>query len=68
MTDYTLSADELRTLALFNEPDQPAHIDPQHFAKLLSLALIEQKEGGPRLTQAGVECLGKQSKSSVRER
>jgi hypothetical protein len=29
-------------------------IDPNHFAKLLSLALIEQKEGGPELTVSGI--------------
>lgn len=57
MTDYDLSPEELKTLAMFKSPGQPDEIDPLHFAKLLSLALIEQKEGGPELTQSGLERL-----------
>ena len=53
MLDNDLTADELKTLALFDSPDQPLDVDPHHFAKLLSLALIEQREGGSRLTAAG---------------
>jgi hypothetical protein len=59
MTGNDLTADELRTLASFQSRTQPVDIDPHHFAKLLSLALIEQKEGGPVLTALGVERLGK---------
>ncbi len=55
--DNDLTPEELKTLALFNSPHQPLDIDPHHFAKLLSLALIEQKEGGPQLTCAGQGCL-----------
>ncbi len=57
MTDYDLTLDELETLALFTEPGQPEDVDPQHFAKLLSMALLEQKEGGPVLTETGRERL-----------
>jgi len=60
VTDYNLSPEELETLALFNEAEQPVHVDPQHFAKLLSMALIEQREGGPHLTQAGLDRLREQ--------
>lgn len=59
MTDYDLTQDELATLALFLPPGQPADVDPQHFAKLLSLALIEQKEGGPELTMSGIARLNR---------
>lgn len=58
MTDDNLTSDELRTLARFQSASQPVDLDPHHFAKLLSLALIEQKEGGPVLTALGVEHLG----------
>ncbi|WP_108398063.1 hypothetical protein [Devosia submarina] len=57
MQDNDLTADELKTLQLFDAPDQPLDIDPQHFAKLLSLALLEQREGGSHLTEAGRERL-----------
>lgn len=53
MTDNDLTDDELETLARFGSLDQPSDVDPQHFAKLLSLALVEQKQGGPELTLAG---------------
>jgi len=53
MTDDDLTEDELETLARFGSLDQPSDIDPLHFAKLLSLALLEQKEGGPELTESG---------------
>lgn len=62
MTENDLAPDELDTLRLFDAPEQPLEVDPHHFAKLLSLALLEQKEGGPRLTAAGHERLGKKSK------
>ena len=61
MTDNDLTMDELETLALFTEPGQPEDVDPQHFAKLLSLALLEQKEGGPVLTDSGHERLAAKS-------
>lgn len=57
MSSDDLTVDELKTLALFQSDEQPAEIDPLHFAKLLSMALIEQKEGGPVLTQSGTERL-----------
>lgn len=57
MLDDDLTPEELATLALFDAPDQPLDIDPHHFAKLLSLALIEQREGGSRLTAAGQDRL-----------
>lgn len=59
MTDNDLTPEELETLALFQSPTQPLDIDPHHFAKLLSMALIEQKEGGSELTASGVERLNK---------
>ncbi|MDB5614168.1 MAG: hypothetical protein JWQ22_1821 [Devosia sp.] len=59
MNGDDLTADELTTLARFQAPTQPLDIDPHHFAKLLSMALIEQKEGGPELTTLGNERLEK---------
>lgn len=56
-SDDDLTMDELETLALFTEPGQPEDVDPQHFAKLLSLALLEQREGGPIVTDIGRERL-----------
>ncbi|WEJ56918.1 hypothetical protein [Devosia sp. FJ2-5-3] len=58
MTDDDLTPDELQTLRRFQASTQPLEIDPHHFAKLLSLALIEQKEDGPRLTASGLDRLG----------
>lgn len=55
MTDDDLSPDELKALARFQYPPQPVDIDLYIFAKLLSLALTKQKEGGPQLTESGVE-------------
>ncbi|SMQ85749.1 hypothetical protein SAMN06295905_3039 [Devosia lucknowensis] len=63
MTDDDLTMDELETLALFTEPGQPEDVDPQHFAKLLSLALLEQKEGGPVVTETGRERLASRGKN-----
>ena len=53
MSDNDLTAEELKTLELFDADEQPMEVDPLHFAKLLSMALIEQKEGGPELTASG---------------
>jgi hypothetical protein len=61
MMTNDLSPEELRTLARFDSPTQPVNIDPMVFAKLLSLALVEQKEGGPELTEAGLELVGNPS-------
>lgn len=58
MTDDDLTEDELATLARFGSLDQPSDVNPLHFAKLLSLALLEQKEGGPELTKTGRNRLG----------
>lgn len=55
MTDDDLTPEELETLRRFLLPNPPPEIDPHHFAKLLSLALIEQREGGPELTDSGRE-------------
>jgi hypothetical protein len=57
VTDYDLTSEELETLASFLGPKAPEHVDPPHFAKLSSMALVEQKEGGPELTAAGVDRL-----------
>lgn len=57
MSDDDLTNEELQTLARFAEPGEPFDIDPHHFAKLLSLALIEQKEGGSILTESGIHRL-----------
>lgn len=61
MTNYSLTDDELETLARFGSLDQPSDVDPQHFAKLLSLALLEQKEGGPAITELGRDPLAGRS-------
>ena len=61
MTETDLTDAELATLASFLPPGQPMDVDPHHFAKLLSMALIEQKEGGPELTQSGIARLNEQS-------
>lgn len=53
MNEVDLTDDELETLARFGSLEQPSYVDPLHFAKLLSLALLEQKEGGPELTKTG---------------
>jgi hypothetical protein len=57
MSDDELTQEEFTTLALFRASTQPLDIDPHHFAKLLSLALIEQREGGPELTASGITLL-----------
>jgi hypothetical protein len=62
MTDNDLTMDELETLALFTEPGQPEDVDPQHFAKLLSMALLEQREGGPVVTDHGHERLAERAR------
>lgn len=60
MADNDLTPEELETLRSFQSPTQPVEVDPHHFGKLLSLALIEQKEGGPELTAAGIDVLGEE--------
>ncbi len=67
MTDDDLTMDELETLALFTEPGQPDDVDPLHFAKLLSLALLEQKEGGPVVTDTGRERLAARAGGITRQ-
>jgi hypothetical protein len=57
MTDNQLTQDEFETLKLFEQPEPRPEIDPMHFAKLLSLALISQQEGGPELTESGLSRL-----------
>lgn len=53
VTENQLTKDEFEVLASFDRSTPLPDIDPQHFAKLLSLALVEQQEGGPQLTDAG---------------
>lgn len=53
MTDYNVTPDELKTLALFQSDEAPSHLDPEHLAKLLSLALLIQREGGTELSDSG---------------
>ena len=53
VTENHLTEDEFEALASFDRPAPLPDVDPQHFAKLLSLALVEQQEGGPHLTDAG---------------
>lgn len=60
MNDDALTPEELETLSLFAGDEQPENVDPLHFAKLLSLALLEQKEGGPVLTDSGLRRLSGQ--------
>ena len=60
MTDDELTPQELETLASFLAPTVPEHVDPLHFAKLLSLALLKQEEGGPVVTVSGLELLNSQ--------
>ena len=57
MTDYDVTTDELETLGKFQSDHIPADVDPMHLAKLLSLALIVQREGGPEITASGRELL-----------
>ena len=61
VTDFDLTPEELETLASFSGPNVPAHVDPLHYAKLLSLALVEQKEGGPELTASGQKRLAEEN-------
>lgn len=67
MTDYDLTDDELETLARFGSLEQPSEVDPQHFAKLLSLALLEQREGGPELTDEGKRRLASHGSAQFRQ-
>lgn len=53
MTDYNVTPDELKTLALFQSDNAPADVSTEHLAKLLSLALLIQREGGTELSDSG---------------
>lgn len=64
MSQDDLTQAEFETLASF-EGGQPDHIEASHFAKLLSLALVEQKEGGPELTEAGLSLLRQRDKKHL---
>lgn len=55
--DDDLTPEELDTLALFSMDTLPAEIEPHHFAKFLSMALVVQREGGPELTSTGLDYL-----------
>lgn len=64
MSDDDLTQEEFATLAAF-ENSQPEHVEPDHFAKLLSLALVEQREGGPELTEAGLSLVRQRQKRQL---
>jgi len=53
MTDYNVTPDELKTLAMFQSDEAPSDVDTEHLAKLLSLALLVQREGGTELSDSG---------------
>lgn len=53
MTDYDVTPEELRTLAKFQSEHAPSDVDAHHLAKLLSLALLVQREGGTALSESG---------------
>ena len=53
MTDYNVTPDELKTLAMFRSDEAPSDVDTEHLAKLLSLALLVQREGGTELSDSG---------------
>jgi hypothetical protein len=40
-----LKPDDMELLLHFGRQEPPEHVDPNIFAKLLSMALVEQKEG-----------------------
>ena len=54
-----LTPDELETLKSFKAETPPEDVDPLHFAKLLSMALVVQREGGPELTESGEQVLSR---------
>ncbi|WP_210166231.1 hypothetical protein, partial [Devosia sp. Leaf64] len=49
--------EELRTLAMFKSEKPPSDVDTAHLAKLLSLALLVQREGGTELSKSGCTLL-----------
>ncbi|WP_449397054.1 hypothetical protein [Devosia riboflavina] len=53
MTDYDVTPDELKTLSMFQSDEAPSEVDTEHLAKLLSLALLVQREGGTELSDSG---------------
>lgn len=53
MTDYDVTPDELKTLAKFDSATAPPEVNTDHLAKLLSLALLVQREGGTEVSQSG---------------
>lgn len=59
MTDYDVTPEELRTLARFHSENAPSEVDTHHLAKLLSLALLVQREGGTALSESGRTLLAK---------
>lgn len=52
MTDYDVTPDELKTLSMFRSDEAPSEVDTGHLAKLLSLALLVQREGGTELSDS----------------
>lgn len=59
MSDYDVTPAELQTLARFAREAEPETIDPHHLAKLLSLALLVQREGGTAVTASGRDLLAR---------
>ncbi|WP_156464110.1 hypothetical protein [Devosia sp. Leaf420] len=57
MTDYDVTPEELRTLAMSKSEKPPSDVDTAHLAKLLSLALLVQREGGTELSKSGCTLL-----------
>jgi len=53
MADYDVTPDELNTLSMFQSDEAPSEVDTEHLAKLLSLALLVQREGGTELSDSG---------------
>jgi hypothetical protein len=64
MSQADLTVEELATLARFEKAPPHLNIDPDHFAKLISLGMLEQKLGGPGLTAAGQEQLARRRSAS----
>ncbi|SFZ80769.1 hypothetical protein SAMN02983003_0117 [Devosia enhydra] len=56
-----LTEEEAEALARFDAPAKPVEVDPMVYAKLLSMGLVEQHEGGPFITATGVEILNRKA-------
>ncbi|SFV31599.1 hypothetical protein SAMN05216456_1392 [Devosia crocina] len=65
MNDYDVNPEELKTLALFQSEQAPDDVDTHHLAKLLSLALLVQREGGTILSDSGRRLLSQAGTSET---